>query len=203
LNRKDTLYRSYRKDWHKQGEFTYDCHTRNDNNKYDYTTSENVTELPEDAVPIEAMDTEEGWRMSGQLILMKSTKTRTRKDTFQEYITSQEEFISQYYTQIEFLSTPIEIYELFKSTRKVLIIATDGGAIPMKGSIGFVFADADGTILLTCFGQPAGDNPLSFRSEICAFLAAIRLVTLLNQYYDEILSCTDPARSKIQIYTDY
>jgi hypothetical protein len=72
----------------------------------------------------------------------------------------------------------------------------------MKGPIGFVFADEDGTILLTCFGQPAGDNPLSFRSEICAFLAAIRLVTLLNQYYDKTLSCTDPARSKIQIYTD-
>jgi hypothetical protein len=119
--------------------------------------------------------------MSGQLILMKTTKTGTRKETFQEYIRSQEEYISQYYTQIEFLSTPIEIYELFKSTRKVLI-ATDGGAIPMKGSIGFVFADEDGNILLTCFGQPAGDNPLSFRSETCAFLATIRLVTLLNQY---------------------
>jgi hypothetical protein len=99
-NRKDTLYRSYRKDWHKQGEFTYDCHTRNDNNKYDYTTSGNVKELPEDAVPIEAMDTEEGWRMSGQLILMKPTMTGTQKDTFQEYITSQEEFISQYYSPI-------------------------------------------------------------------------------------------------------
>jgi hypothetical protein len=44
---------------------------------------------------------------------------------------------------------------------------------------------------------------LSFRSEICAFLAAIRLVTLLNhQYYNDILCCTDPARSKIQVYTD-
>jgi hypothetical protein len=72
----------------------------------------------------------------------------------------------------------------------------------MKGSIDFVFADEDGNILLTCFGQPAEDNPLSFRSEICVFLAAIRLVTLLNQYYDEILSCTEPARSKIQICTD-
>jgi hypothetical protein len=53
----------------------------------------------------------------------------------------------------------------------------------MKGSIRFVIANEDGNILLTCFGQPAGNNPLSFRSEICAFLAAIRLVTLLNQYY--------------------
>jgi hypothetical protein len=83
-----------------------------------------------------------------------------------------------------------------------VLIATDGRAIPMKGSIGFVIADEDGNILLTCFGQPAGNNPLSFRSEICAFLAAIRLVTLLNQYYDDIVQCNTSTRSKIQVYTD-
>jgi hypothetical protein len=100
-------------------------------------------------------------------------KTRTRKETFQQqYIRHQEEHISRYYTQLEFLMVPIKIYELLKSTKKVLI-ATDGGAIPMKGSIGFVVADEDGTILLMCFGQPSRNNPLSFRSEICAFLAAI------------------------------
>jgi hypothetical protein len=72
----------------------------------------------------------------------------------------------------------------------------------MKGSIGFVLADEDGNILLTCFGQPAGHIPLSFRSEICAFLAAVRLITLLNKYYDDILTCNEPARSKLQVYTD-
>jgi hypothetical protein len=30
-------------------------------------------------------------------------------------------------------------------------IATDGGAITLKGSIGFVIADEEGTILLTYF----------------------------------------------------
>jgi hypothetical protein len=35
---------------------------------------------------------------------------------------------------------PYEIYEILKSTKKVHI-ATDGGAIPFKGSIGFVLAD--------------------------------------------------------------
>ena len=56
--------------------------------------------------------------------------------------------------KIEFLSVPIEIYyELIKSTNKVNI-ATDGGAIPFKGSLGFVFADEDGNILLSCYGQP-------------------------------------------------
>jgi hypothetical protein len=59
---------------------------------------------------------------------------------------------------------------------------------PLKGSKGFIFADKNGNILLTCYGQPSGNNPLSFRLEICAFLAAVRLVTLINQYYDEILT---------------
>jgi hypothetical protein len=121
--------------------------------------------------------------------------------TFMEHLMSQEEHITQYYEQIEFFMVPMKIYELFKSTKRVLI-ATDGGAIPLKGSLGFVFADEEGTILLSCFGQPSGNDPLSFRSEICAFLAAIRLVTLLTQYYDEKLPCEEPVRSKIQVYTD-
>jgi hypothetical protein len=82
------------------------------------------------------------------------------------------------------------------------LIATDGGAIPMQGSLGFVFADENGNILVTCFGQPSGNDPLSFRSEMCAFLAAVRLVTLLTKYYDKKLTCNEPAISKIQVYTD-
>ena len=64
---------------------------------------------------------------------------------------------------------------MIKSPRK-LTLATDKGAIPLKGSLGFVTADEDGTILLTCYGQPAGNDPLSFRAEICALLAATRCV---------------------------
>jgi hypothetical protein len=133
-------------------------------------------------------------------MMPRNTHRRTPA-TFMEFLMAQEEHITQYYTQIEFLTTPVTIYELFKSTNKVNI-ATDGGAIPLKGSLGFVFADGEGTILLSCYGQPSGNNPLSFRSEICAFLAAVRLVTLLNKYYDAILQCEEPTRSKIQVYTD-
>jgi hypothetical protein len=118
-----------------------------------------------------------------------------------EYLMTQEVHTSQYYTEINFLTVPIEIYELIKSTKKIQI-ATDGGPIPLKGSLGFVFADEDGTILLTCFGQPSGNDPLSFRLEICAFLAAVRLVTLVTRYFDGILPCVEPVRSKIQVYTD-
>ena len=44
---------------------------------------------------------------------------------------SQEEHVSQYYTEIDFLTAPITIYGLVKSTNKVNI-ATDGGAIQFK-----------------------------------------------------------------------
>ena len=90
---------------------------------------------------------------------------------------------------------------MVKSTNKI-IIATDGGAIQFKGSLGFVHADEDGEILLSCYGQPSGNDPLSFRSEICAFLAAVRLVTLMTKYYDKKIQCNEPVRSKIQVYTD-
>jgi hypothetical protein len=197
----DTLYRSYREKWHQQGKFYYDCHSRNSKNRYNYTTTENIDCLPADAVPTDVMDTEEGWRVSGHLPMMTWEEKPEQNGTFMEYLLSQEEHISQYYEQIEFFMVPMKIYDLFKSTKKVYI-ATDGGAIPLKGSLGFVFADEEGTILLSCFGQPSGNDPLSFRSEICAFLAAIRLVTLLTQYYDEKLPCEEPVRSKIQVYTD-
>jgi hypothetical protein len=93
---------------------------------YEYVPSETNNLLPEDAVPVDAMDTNNGWRMSGQLLIINKEKTRTRKETFQDYIRNQEEHISQYYTQLEFLTVPIKIYELLESTKEVLI-ATDGG----------------------------------------------------------------------------
>jgi hypothetical protein len=197
----DILYRSYREKWHKNGEIYCDCHTMTEHDTYSYTAKGNVKSLPEDALPTDIMDTKEGWRISGHLPMMEKETIREEEDTSMAYLRTQEEHITQYYTQIEFLSVPIKIYELLKSTNKVHI-ATDGGAIPLKGSIGFVIADDKGTILLTCFGQPSGNDPLSFRSEICAFLAAIPLVTLITKYYDKKLTREDESiRSKMQVYT--
>jgi hypothetical protein len=199
---KDNLYRSYREEWHQNGEIQYDCHYRNEHHTYQYTQSENTKSITGNAVPTDIMDTETGWRISGHsptMMMMESTSNTN--ETFMDYLLCQEEYITQYYTQIDFQMVPQQIYKLFKPTHKVNI-ATYGGAIPSKGSIGFVFADEEGNILLTRYGQPSGNDPLTFRSEIRAFLAAVGLVTLLNQYYDGILHCTEPARSKIQVYTD-
>jgi hypothetical protein len=38
----NVLYRSFRKDWHKQGIFNYDCHQGNDEESFDYAKCDNV-----------------------------------------------------------------------------------------------------------------------------------------------------------------
>ena len=65
---------------------------------------------------------------------------RCKNATFMDYLMSQEEHVSQYYTEIDFLEVPVKRYEMIKSTNKVNI-ATDRGAIQFKGSLGFVIAD--------------------------------------------------------------
>jgi hypothetical protein len=198
---KDILYRSYREEWHRNGEIQYDCHNRNEHYTYQYSPFDNTKSIPDDAVPTDVMDIETGWRIANHLPIIAFEGISNTNKMFMDYLSCQEEYVTHYYTQIDFQMVPQQIYELFKSTNRVNI-ATDGGAIPLKGSIGFVIANEEGQVLSACYDQPSGNDPLSFWSEICAFLA-VRLVTLLiNQYYDGRLHCPEPARSKIQVYTD-
>jgi hypothetical protein len=105
-----------------------------DNDTYEYVTTGNVNTLPMDASPTDVMDTEAGWRVSQHLPMRAKEIEKLIKRNFMEYLGSQEEHVAQVYTQIEFFVVPYEIYEMLKSTRNVNI-ATDGGAIPFKGSI--------------------------------------------------------------------
>ena len=55
-----------------------------------------------------------------------------------------------------------------------LYLATDGVAAARKESLGFLMTDDKGNPFIRCYRQPAGMNPQSFRSEICAALAALK-----------------------------
>ena len=76
------------------------------------------------------------------------------------------------------------MYKILKDT-KTIILGTDGGAKAFKGSIGFVITDAKQRSLISCYGRTAGHDPLSFRTEASAFLAALRIVFLIAAYYKE------------------
>jgi hypothetical protein len=161
----------------------------------------NVALLPDDSVPVDVNDAVNGWRIAFYQALEPNETSSTPPKLFMETLMLQPEYISQYYTHTDFHTVPFRIYEHLKSPRKALI-ATDGGAIQFKGSLGFVIADNNASILVTCFGQLSGHDLLSFRSEICAFLAAVKFVTILIQYYDKLVSCSEKVRGKFQFYTD-
>ena len=44
----------------------------------------------------------------------------------------------------------------------MIIMATDGGAKTFKGSLGFVLIDSESKVLISCYGQAIGHDPLSF-----------------------------------------
>ena len=118
----------------------------------------------------------------------------------------------------------MRLYKALQSQKfrhKKLLIATDGGAAKFKGamrdnsaanfartmsnigSIGFIITDETGSPFIRCYGQPAGLHPQSFRSEICAALAALRLLNLYTRYYDGITEgATLTEIPNIEIYTD-
>ena len=78
----------------------------------------------------------------------------------------------------------------------------DGGAVKYKGSLSFLLTDESGGRILACHCQPAGHDPLLYRAEICAFLAALRLITLLVEYYEGILDEKCAMETKFHLFTD-
>ena len=75
----------------------------------------------------------------------------------------------------------LRLYECLQDEafrKQKLFIATDGGAIQELGlgSLGFLITDSKGNPFITCYGQPAGYEPKSYRCEICAALAAVQLI---------------------------
>lgn len=83
-----------------------------------------------------------------------------------------------------------------------IIMVTDGSVIKYKGLLGFLLTTADGKVLLSCYGQPARQNPYLFYSEACTFLSATRLVFLIAENYNELIVDSIDILSKISLFTD-
>ena len=69
--------------------------------------------------------------------------------------------------------------------------------------MGFVIAKYHyGEQFLCCYGQPIGINPWLFRSKTCSLLAAVWLICLLVEYYNNINNTKMEIKAQFQIYTN-
>ena len=57
-------------------------------------------------------------------------------------------------------------------------------------------------MLLQYYRQPAGHEPLSFCSETCIFLAALRIILLIVEHYNGSIEKSITITSKIHLFTD-
>ena len=94
-----------------------------------------------------------------------------------------------------------EVYQVLKETKKI-ILATDGGAKAFKGSLGFDITDAKHRVLILYCGRAAGHDPLSFRTKASEFLAALRIVILIAEYYKEEPTKSLATNKLITLFTD-
>ena len=55
----------------------------------------------------------------------------------------------------------------------------------LKDLLVFSITDANQKSLISCYGQTAGHDPLSFQTKASAFLAALQIVFLIAAFYQE------------------
>ena len=185
------LYRR-REDWNDkndQKKYQFDVHKRNEVESFEFISSGPPVELhnmPTDSVPVDIARASDGWLICHFHTLkpQPATPAIVSPDTLTQFIKSQPEYISQYYANIKWEVPEDEVYKILKDT-KTIIMGTDGGAKAFKGSIGFVITDAKHKSLISCYGRTAGHDPLSFRTEASAFLAALRIILLIAAHYKE------------------
>ena len=220
----DQLYRGYRRYWHSHDKYSYDIFNRiMDTEYFSYTANklpgpiaptrqlpnDMITSLPIDAVPCDVNDGPEGWEICEHYPYVHPTEPTLNPlpVCFEDALDSQPQYIRQYYAHIEFYPQAHKhqhsqsLFD-FLTTNHTLHVATDGGADKGVGSLGFVFSDSHLNRFCHSWGQAAGNKPDSFRTEVCAALAALKFLQLYYEYWSNLTNVLDIITAPIIIHTD-
>ena len=127
-----------------------------------------------------------------------SSRGRVLKEatTFSESLRALPVYISHSYDNFELYIPAWELSDQLAEHPPVLV-ATNGGAIPNKGSLGWVITDALVNALARGYGITSGSDPQSYRAELSALLAATRFILHSHVHHATSL-LTAPAT----VYTD-
>ena len=186
--------------------YQFDEYERNDDDVFAFEPEKRNVELkyiPNDTVPVDIATAQHGWIICHFHALkpQPSAPTTAPPTNLVQFIKSQLAYISQYYAHIKWEVPKAEVYKVLKDTKEITM-ATDGGAEAFKGSLGFVITDAENKVLMSCYGRTAGHDPLSFRTKASAFLAALRVVLLIAEYYKEGPAGVLATNKEITLFTD-
>lgn len=162
-------------------------------------TPATITVLPVDCVPVDCCSITDGWRISvpsplSPTIQCPPTKIAASFDDYLDSIPDSERCLLIRYHLFD--RDPYDTLEYFNDYDRVIIVS-DGGALPDRGSFGWIIGLLDGTRLARGQGTVFGSNPSSYRAEISGCKAALLFLRHLHLYCSE----QQPA-GKLQYHCD-
>lgn len=151
--------------------YRYDClelvsHKRISPRDFSMTrASYDKSTLPDDAVPVDISDIDEGWYMFTPLVPTGAIQDQIDCPSFSEYVQSLPDHESLLLQRVELCSE--SIFDVCKKLQALseIILVSDGGAVDDYGSYGWVVGNLDGERIAKGSGSVFGNDPRSYRAE--------------------------------------
>ena len=128
---KNTVYQRYWKVWHGNTRYQFDAYQGNNEEVFDFDLLDQNVDLKYmtgDAVPVDIAYSPRGWRVCQHHPRITPLEPPAPITGFIQFVQSQPNYISQYYSKIIYEIPAIEIYNKMTVTKRITL-ATDGGAI--------------------------------------------------------------------------
>jgi hypothetical protein len=166
---------------------------------YSFTPDETQADVPDDAIPTDASEVSDGWRVLPPSPTLYPEESIHFPATFQDYVDLLPDYDAMLIQRVDFLE--LDVYETYESllSSDSLILVSDGGADDSRGSTGWIVSDDKGRRLLRGSGTVPGLDPRSYRAEgyamvsgltvlkhICLFCGHINMLPLKKLYCDNL-----------------
>jgi hypothetical protein len=140
-----------------------------------------VSTLPSDAIPVDVIVERDRYCTPVHIPgLQPSAPLPPPPSTWESFLDSLPVWERSLFPAVQVLNLPALLEAL--TSNADLYLASDGGAVPLKGSFGAVLATSD-TIVVECGGHAFGQDPRSFCSEAYGMLAVTRLLFHLRAFH--------------------
>jgi hypothetical protein len=142
---------------------------------------ERVTTIPLTSQPVEVDTTKDGYVIQGiETFLAHPPVSEATPATLQDWIRLQPQSHQELLQEVELAADETEIAELLAKPAPILL-ASDGGAVPGRGSFGWVL-QIGSQIIARGKGPAYGPDPRSFRAEGYGMASGLLFLRVIQQY---------------------
>lgn len=156
----------------------YDRHKKL-NGFFDYTYSGCIAKIPEQAYPVSILENHSGWTVE-RYSSYCPTIPHSQPSSFEAFCSLLDVWEAQLLSTVHFYYSPFNAIALIAASS--FNACSDGSAVALEGTYGWVLSSEDGTRLAHGSGPVDGHDPRSFRAEGQGMLSVVCLLKRLIQW---------------------